>query len=151
MKVLITAVIIVGIAAVGGSIIVGMISFDGTVTDHPYEKGLAWDDTQKKKDELGWKVEIHNREFITGDNEVFISVLDKNNKPLAVTEVTLYISRPATTTFSNYFDIMQVKDGMFSAHLKFPLFGYWDIGINVSSGGDTLLYKKRVFVKKEGR
>jgi len=151
MKLLITLVIIIGIAAVAGSIVVGLKSFDGTVTENPYEKGLLWDDVQEKMNDLGWSIEIHGKEFTAGDNDVLISILDKNNLPLALAEVTLRISRPATATFNQYFDIIQVGNGVFSARLNFPLFGYWDIGVHVSSGGDTLYFEKRVFINKGER
>lgn len=151
MKTLIAIVTVIGLTAVVGAIFIGVKSFDGIVTEHPYEKGLLWDEMERKRNELGWRVEILNREFITGDNNVLISVLDKNNMPLTVTDAALRISRPATATLNKKFDIILIRDGMFSARLNFPLFGYWDIGINVSSGGDSLLFEKRVFVKKGGK
>jgi nitrogen fixation protein FixH len=151
MKTLITIVIILGLTAVIGAIFIGVKSFDGVVTDHPYEKGLLWDETERKRSELGWRVEIQNTEFTTGDNTVVIFVLDRNNMPLAHAEASLSISRPATATFNKKFDIILISDGMFSARLNFPVFGYWDIRISVSSGGESLLFEKRVFVKKGGK
>jgi nitrogen fixation protein FixH len=151
MKTLIAIVIIIGLTAVAGAIFIGVKSFDGIVTEHPYEKGLLWDETERKRSKLGWRVEILNREFITGDNNVVISVLDKNNMPLTLTNAALHVSRPATATSNKNFDIILIRDGMFSARLNFPQFGYWDIGINISSGGESLLFEKRVFVKKGGK
>jgi nitrogen fixation protein FixH len=151
MKTLIAIVIIIGLSAVIGAIFIGVKSFDGIVTEHPYEKGLLWDETERKKSELGWRVEILNREFTTGDNNVVISVLDKNSMPLAHAKASLSLSRPATATFNKKFDMILIRDGMFSASLNFPVFGYWDIGINVSSGGESLLFENRVFVKKGGK
>jgi nitrogen fixation protein FixH len=151
MKTLITIIVIIGFSAVIGAIFIGVESFDGIVTEHPYEKGLMWDEVRHKKDELDWIVQIQNRELVAGDNDVLISVLDKNKSPLAAAEVTVSISRPSTATFNRNFDIVQVREGLFSSHVNFPLFGYWDVGINVSSGGDTLLFEKRVFVRKGGK
>lgn len=148
MKILIAIVVIIGISSVVGAIFVGVQSFDGIVTDHPYEKGLMWDEIRNKKNELGWIVEIGGRDFFTGDNEVEISMLDRNKHPLSVLKVTLRISRPSSATFDRDFDIIHVRDGVFTSRLNFPLVGYWDIGINISSGGDTLFFEKRVFVKK---
>jgi len=149
MKTIIAIVIITGLTAVAGAILVGVKSFEGIVTEHPYEKGLKWDEIRGRENELGWRVEIQNREFVTGDNDVFISVLDKHSLPLACTEVSLGISRPSAAAFNRDFDIIQVRKGLFSSRLNFPLFGYWDIGIHVSSGGDTLLFEKRIYVNKE--
>lgn len=146
MKTLIAFVIIVGLAAVAGSIIVGVKSFDGIVTENPYETGLRWDDARKKMRDLGWIIEIQNEKFITGDNDVSISVFDKNKIPLSLTEIALSISRPATEKYNKEFDIIQIRDGVYSARLNFPLFGFWDIGIRVSNGGDELFFEKKVFV-----
>ncbi|MEW6601965.1 MAG: FixH family protein [Nitrospirota bacterium] len=151
MKALIAIVITIGITAVAGAIFVGVNSFDGVVTEHPYEKGLEWDSNRHKKIDLGWTVEIQNSKFITGDNEVLISVFDKHHMPLPIGKAKLLVSRPATATFNKYFDIIQVRDGVFSSRPNFPMFGFWDIDISVSSGGDTLTFQKRVFVKNGGK
>lgn len=151
MKTLITIVIIAGLAAVAGAIFVGVKSFDGVVTEHPYEKGLLWDETERKKEELGWRIEFQDGQFITGENDVLISVLDDNDMPVTLTEVALRISRPAITKFDRYFDIIQVKDGVYSARMNFPLFGYWNVGMNVSNEEDTLFLERKVYVhRKEG-
>jgi nitrogen fixation protein FixH len=151
MKTLIVIVSIIGLAAVGGSIVVGVKSFDGIVTEHPYEKGLLWDEIRNKEMELGWQIDIQNMEFVTGNNDVLISVLDKYGRHLAGPGVTFMISRPATPAYDKYFDTIKVKEGMFKARINLPLYGYWDIDIDVSSGGDKLLFKKRIFVDKGGK
>jgi len=149
MKALITIVVIIALAAVAGSIVVGVMSFDGIVTDNPYETGLLWDEIQNKRDRLGWHVEFHNKEFVTGDNDVLVSVFDINNMPLAGSGVTLSISRPSTGTLDRDFDSTELRDGVFSSHLNFPVFGFWDIDITVSNGDDKLLFVKRVFVNRK--
>lgn len=148
MKSLIAIVVIIGFAAVAGSIIVGTESFDGIVTEHPYEDGLLWDEIRNKENKLGWRTKIQNREFFIGDNDVLISVLDKNSRPLARSEVTLMISRPANAEYDKLFDNIHVKDGLFKTVMHFPLYGYWDIKIDVLKGEDVLSFKKRLFVEK---
>ena len=150
MKTLIVIVTIIGLAAVAGSIIVGVKSFVGLVTQDPYEKGLLWDEIRNKEDALGWHVDIQNREFVTGDNDVLISVLDKYGGGLAGSRTTVMISRPATTEYDKYIDTVKVKEGIFRAKVNFPLYGYWDIDMDVSNEEDKLLFKKRIFVNKGG-
>lgn len=151
MKTLIVIVCIIGLAAVAGSIIVGVESFDGIVTEHPYEQGLLWDEIRNKEKELGWQVDIQNREFITGDNDVLFSVLDKFGQGLAGSMTGVMISRPATTAYDKNFDTIRVKEGTFRSKINFPLYGYWDMALDVSMGGDNLLFKKRIFVNKGGK
>ncbi|MBI5665581.1 MAG: FixH family protein [Nitrospirae bacterium] len=149
MKTLIIIVSIIGVAAVAGSIVVGVKSFDGIVTEHPYEKGLAWDEIRNKEKELGWSVDIENTEFVMGDNEVSISVLDKSGRRLTGSLINVMICRQATTAYDKRFDPIKVEEGTFRAKVNFPLYGYWDMAMDVSSGGETLLFKKRVFVDKK--
>lgn len=66
MKILISIVIILGLAAVAGSVIVGVKSFDGTVTSNPYEKGLMWDQARKEKAALGMMEAGYIAAFTTG-------------------------------------------------------------------------------------
>lgn len=148
MKSLIVLVTIIGAAAVAGSIVVGVRSFDGIVTEHPYEKGLLWDEIQNRKDELGWTVEIGDTDLITGGNDVEISLINKDGKPVPGSSVSVMISRPSTTEYDKHFDTVRGREGVFISTLTFPLFGYWNVGINVTTAGETLLFEKRIYVKK---
>ena len=49
MKLIIYISVIAAFLAVAGAVFVGIQTFDGTVTDQPYEKGLAWDEREKIK------------------------------------------------------------------------------------------------------
>lgn len=151
MKTLITIVVIIGVAAVAGSIFVGVKSFDGIVTEHPYEKGLRWDDVRHKKLASGWDIEIWNNDLQTGENDIVILVIDKEGNPVAGSSISVMISRPSTGTYNEYFDTVSIKEGVFKVHVNFPLYGYWDLMTNVTKGGDSLLFEKRIFVEKERR
>lgn len=150
MKILIIMVVIIGVAAVAGSIFVGVQSFDGIVTEHPYETGLMWDEIQRKKDEFGWSVEIANRDLRTGGNDLEISVMDRNGKPVTGSSVSVMISRPSTSTYDKHVKSIQTGKGVFISPVTFPLFGYWDIEVNVTRAGENLLFEKRIYVEKGG-
>ena len=150
MKLLITLVSIIGIAAVVGSIVVGLKSFDGTVTENPYKKGLLWDDVRKKTNELGWSVEMRNGRFSPGKNDLILSVRDKDGKPLTGSTVSVMTGRTATSKYDRHFDTVALNEGTFSVSVPFPLYGYWDIKIEVSQNGDALSFTKRVFVQQGG-
>lgn len=150
MKTVIIIIVIIGLAAVAGPIIVGIKSFDGTVTENPYEKGLIWDEVQNKKHELGWEVELREKHFTTGDNDISISIRDKSGRAVSGSSVSLMISRPSSKTYDRYFDTIQTGEGVFASHVHFPLFGYWNIEVKVTGGEDALLFEKRIFVSKGG-
>ncbi len=149
MKTLIVIVSIIGLSAVAGSIFVGVKSFDGIVTEHPYEKGLAWDETRNKEKALGWSVDIGNGKFATGYNDVVLSVFDKHGKSHPGASVSITISRPSTPAYDMNYAVERIQDGSYRAAVDFPLHGNWDIDVDVSSGADKLLFKKRIFVDKK--
>jgi len=150
MKTIITFVILAGLAAVAGSIIVGVKTFDGTVTANPYEKGLLWDDVQKRGNELGWSIDVRNDHFNLGKNDLTISVLDKAGRPLTGSAVSVMTGRAATSEYDRHVDAVPLNEGIFSAVVAFPLYGYWDITIDVSQNGDTLSFTKKVYVEQGG-
>jgi len=151
MKTLISMVIMIGLIATAGSVIVGLKSFDGIVTEHPYETGILWDVIRKKKDDLGWRIDMKNRDFRTGENDIIISVLDKYDKPLAGSAITVMISRPATSAYDRYFHTIKLKEGLFRSMINFPLYGYWDVRIKVDQDKNNISFEQKIFAEKKGR
>ncbi len=150
MKALIIVIAVIGIAAVAGPIIVGIESFDGTVTENSYEKGLLWDDVQKKKAVLGWNVHIREAEFRTGVNDLIIYVQDKSGRPLAESVIAVMIGRSATSEYDKYADAVKLEEGLYSVKVNFPLYGYWDVTTEISLDKSNLSFEKRIYVEKGG-
>ncbi len=146
MRILIIAVILVGLVAVTGSIIMGQKVFDGKVVDKPYETGLLWDKMQREKAEL--RVEIKDRNFRTGDNEINFFVLDKEGNPLFDAAVMITLSRPSTTIYDRDYEALKSKDHGYRAVVHLPLYGYWDIKIRVIRRGNDLAFEKRIYSEK---
>ncbi|TNF56938.1 hypothetical protein EP227_00125 [bacterium] len=149
MKVLIGFVTLTALLAVAGSFIVGIKNFDGTVTERPYEEGLLWDDIRKKKAALGWSVDIKKSRLTTGNNDITISVLNRMKEPLKGANISVMISRPSTTVYDRDVEAVKLKEGLYRANTDFPVFGYWDLTIEVSKGRESLPLKKRIFVEKK--
>ena len=150
MKTWLVIITAIGLLAVAGAVIIGMKSFDGTVTDHAYEKGLAWDDIQREKAELGWNAEISSQQFVTGSNELILTLTDRDNAPLLNAEVFLAISRPSSKEHHRELEVVKGGEGSFRSTVTFPLFGYWDINIKVVRDGHDIFFIKRVYVEKGG-
>ena len=149
MKTLISIIVLAGIMAVIGAVVVGVKSFDGTVTANPYEEGLVWDETQKEIAELGWRAEIKSSGFKTGENDLIFSVLDKKGSSLALDQsISVILSRPSTDYYDMVFNAIENDEGLYSVLVKFPLYGYWDVKLNIVRNEDDIIIKKRVFVEK---
>jgi nitrogen fixation protein FixH len=149
MKSLIGTVVIVGLAAVIGAVVVGVRSFDGTVTAKPYEEGLAWDEVRKEKAELGWSVKLDNTALKIGDNDLRFTLLDKQGTPLVLpSAVSLTLSRPSTDAYDKKIDVEKLSRGLYRASVNFPLYGGWDIKIYLIDNEKKIEFKERVFVER---
>lgn len=149
MKTLISIVIIVGLAAVIGAVVIGIKSFDGTVTAKPYEEGLAWDEAHKERAELGWSVKLDNAVLKMGDNDLRFTLLNKQGEPLDLSSaVFLALSRPSTDAYDKTVDVQKLGGGLYRALVNFPLYGQWDIKIYLNKNDKKIELKKRVFVER---
>jgi nitrogen fixation protein FixH len=149
MKAIIIFSVIAALTAVAGTIVVGINTFDGTVTEHPYEKGLEWDRLGKLKAELGWTFNIKNSTLTTGRNDLILELSDKNGLPLDSSDVSVIVSRPSSNSFDKSYSTEKVRKGIFKAKADFPLFGYWDLKLFVTKGSDHLTIEKSIYIKKE--
>ncbi len=149
MKIIIVFVVVTALAAVAGSVIVGVKYFDGTVTESPYEEGLLWDEAQRAREELGWSVEIESGKLFVGENEVLFSVKGKDGESLNA-DVTVITGRPATDILDSTCEAELINGKKYMSRVRFPLYGYWDMIIRVEKGEKGVSFKKRVFIEKRG-
>lgn len=150
MKALIIVIVIVVLGMVAATIIVGTRSFEGIVTERPYEKGLLWDRNRKEKMSLGWKVAFLGRDLHTGKNELVLSVIGRGGTPIQGAEVSVVVSRPSTTAFDRTYPALPSPDGLYRAVVVIPSFGYWDLRTTVFHAGNHVTFEERVYVNKGG-
>ena len=148
MRTVISIVSIIAIAATIGTIAVGMKIFDGVVVENPYDAGLAWDETRRNKDALGWGLKLKNDLFKTGKNELALEVLDRNGRQLDNAAVRVTTSRPSTRAFDKIYPAVRTPDGTFRTSIDLPLYGAWDLKITVSSGKDRCSFTNRIYADK---
>lgn len=148
MKALLIIVVLIAIAAVAGTIIVGMNTFDGTVTEKPYEQGLAYDAVRKEREASVWHVDITNPFFRVGRNDLIISVTDRDGKRLSDIDISLTISRPSSAAYDRTYKTAQTEEGQFKAETDLSLYGYWDAKIHVASEGKHMTFEKQIFAAK---
>ena len=148
MKILIIAVTVVALAVVIGAIIVGERVFDGLVVEKPYEKGLKWDKDHREKAGLGWNAVIKSRSLHTGNNDVTFSVLDTEGKPLEGALVTVLVTRPSTAAYDKYYAPSTQGDGIYKMSIHFPLYGYWDVRINVTHEKKNIVFEEKVYAEQ---
>ena len=148
MKTLIVIVIMVGLAAVVTTVIVGSRSFEGIVVDKPYERGLSWDKEQKERTVSGLNIEIKNKTFTVGENDLIIQVTDREGKPVPDAVLMLTVSRPSTNAYDRNYRLKGARGGTYSASVALPLYGHWDLRITIVRNGQNLLFPQKIFVER---
>jgi nitrogen fixation protein FixH len=148
VRIAIIVVVLIGLAAVLGAIIVGSRSFEGIVTKHPYEKGLQWDKIQEERLSLGWKADFMNSGFTTGENEMVIILRGRDDLPMRDAHAVVTLSRPNTVAYDRTYNFAGTGGGLYRGKVQFPLYGNWDVNIHIVRGGDSLDLVKEIYVEK---
>ena len=145
MKFLIILVVIIGLSAVFGAIIVGRNSFEGIVAEKPYDYGLLWDKEQKARADSGLHTEIMNKTFRVGENRLIIKLLDRERNVIKGAALTVLVSRPSTTVYDRRYDALPSSDNLYYSAVYLPLYGYWDVKLQVSEGRSTVSFEHKIY------
>jgi len=151
MRSYIILIIIVSILAIGatvGTIIVGSSSFEGIVTDKPYEAGLAWDEVRRNRERLGWSVSLRYGRFATGTNDLAILAVEKSGYPLADATVSVTVTRPSTRAYDRTYEAVPERGGLYRAGVDLPLRGNWDIVMDVRRGTERAVYQEQIVAEE---
>jgi nitrogen fixation protein FixH len=150
MRIFIILISIIAIGITITTIVIGVKTFDGTVVERPYETGLAWDATHRNKERLGWKILLKNAPFRRGKNDLLVTILDRDSRPVADAFVNVTVSRPSTGSFDSTYPARRELDGRYRVSIDLPKFGYWDIRVKVSRNKDQCDFTNRIYAEKAG-
>jgi nitrogen fixation protein FixH len=137
MRRFITIVVFTVFAATIGTILVGSRTFEGVVVEHPYEAGLAWDETQKQAAKLGWRVVFDHLELKQGENSVVLQLIGRNGSALEGASVEVTLSRPSTNEYDRTYQAKPLGMGRYQVSLLVPLIGLWDLRTVAARGGES--------------
>ncbi|TAN40249.1 MAG: hypothetical protein EPN25_08380 [Nitrospirae bacterium] len=151
MKIILMIITAIVLAAVAGTIIVGSRSFDGLVTEKPYEAGLAWDRTRKEKEASGWDIALADEKLRQGENPLAVTVTDRSRQLLRDAAVGIKVSRPNTVKLDRTYTAAEAAPGLYSAPVTFPVHGLWDLKITVSKDQKSVSFDKRIYISEEDK
>jgi nitrogen fixation protein FixH len=128
------------IAAVNALMItLAVRTHSGVVTEHPYEKGLAYNAVVKAEEQqeaLGWKSRI---EYANG--ALNFTLRDKKNQKLMPEKATATITRP---TQKGLDFTAELQDE--STPVSFPAHGLWEVRVDAVYSGVHYQQMKRIVV-----
>lgn len=112
----------------------------GVVTDHAYEKGLAYnrvieaEETQKK---LGWKGDIRH-----SGGMLKFTLQDANGVTIRPTNATVTITRPANQGMDFTLELAGEN-----TPVAFPANGVWDVRVDATAGDTRFQLSRRIVVE----
>lgn len=121
----------------GAMVTVAIKTHTGTITEHPYEKGLAYNtvvDAENKQEELGWNGVISYH-----DKQISFVLRDKSGQEIKPDKATVALTRPtqAGMDFS-----VELKNS--TANIDFPIKGLWEVRIYATKGKQHYQQAKRI-------
>ena len=111
----------------------------GIITDHPYEKGIAYNRVvaaEQAQEKLGWKA------IIALDKDVLqVHLQDAKGKELIPDSMTAHITRPTQSGMDFDLNIKNSK-----APVTFPVPGLWEVRIFANVGAQTYQQSQRMVI-----
>jgi len=131
-----------GIIALVNAVMVTLAirTHSGLITDHPYEKGLAYDqvvEADNKQEELGWKGTIDHK-----NGALHFILQDNNAQLLQWKKATATISRPTRSGID-----LTVELSGAQTPVKFPVNGIWNVRVDAVVGETPYQQSKRIVVE----
>lgn len=112
----------------------------GTITDHPYEKGIAYNrivEAEQKQEKLGWKAQIELK-----GTTLQVVLKDAKGLLLKPEKLVAHFTRPTQDGMD--FDV-PLTNGQAQVH--FPIPGNWEVRVFAVVGKDTYQQSKRIIAE----
>lgn len=129
----------------GGMVMLAISTQTGMVTDHPYEKGLAYNkviQAATTQEALGWKGDIAFTQKGIGKGLVIVKIRDASGNAVVLENMKANIVRP---TQAGMDFTIPLHNGI--AEIVFPRKGLWEIRIYATKGHQAYQQSTRVIVE----
>jgi nitrogen fixation protein FixH len=120
-------------------------SATGLVTEHPFEKGLAYNEELARgaaQDALGWSAEVE----YGADRLVVFQARDRNGAPVDGLAVRARFVRPVEPAPEVESMLAASGHGRYAATVELPRQGQWEIDVEATRGRESFVLRQRVFV-----
>jgi len=148
MRATLIFVTLIGLGAVVGAVVVGSLVFDGTVVEHPYERGIAWDDDRARHEASGITSVLATVFFRKGENDLVLRAWDRSGTPLEDERLSLRIGRISSSAHDRTYTATRRENGTYGASVELPLKGRWAVTLLVERGGSLLEFRHEITVEE---
>lgn len=115
-----------------------------------YEKGEAYEQTQKnleKEKALGWNAMLLSPKLRVNQSKPFeVLIQGQNSAAVPLDSVVLYAYRPSDHEADFSVAMDRVQAGMYKADVSFSLPGIWDLIVEAKQGEDKIVTTERISV-----
>lgn len=121
----------------------------GTVTEHSYEKGLAYNKTlaaAAQTKQLGWQGAL-TATTTERKAQLDYTLRDATGRAIEDAAVTAYLTRPMQNGMDQTAKLAHVGGGRYEATTELASKGVWDVAISATRGGDHFQTKQRIEAK----
>jgi nitrogen fixation protein FixH len=119
----------------------------GVVTDHAFEKGLAYNDTiaaARDQEKLGWRGTFSNNQ-----GKVVFHLEDKQGVPLSGAKIRMKIWRPVHDGEDKEDNLVEIKPGQYEAWYKRPFSpGLWQVDIHAVKDDQNFRFSEQFMVPR---
>lgn len=134
------AFFLVVLAVNGVMVMLAVRTHTGTVTDHPYEKGIAYNQVvqaENSQEKLGWKAQM-----ILDGETLNVVLKDARGNTLSPNSLTVRFVRPTQDGMD-----FEVTPRNGKAQVRLPARGLWEMRLFATVGGTNYQQSKRVIVQ----
>lgn len=146
MKLTLIAVTLIGLIAVLGAVIIGNMTAEDTVVEHPYERGLDWDRENNLRRDSGLSVALNPGKVEAGVVRVEINIKERTGKGFEG-EVLLKLTRPDTGEFDRRYKAINMGSGRYYAKVDLLKEGVWHVHIEVEYKGESISFLRKISAK----
>lgn len=146
MKVALAAAIALALLAVIGAVVVGALTFDGLVTEDPYETGLHWDEIRRQKAELGWTPKLDRVRYAVGRNQINFTLKDASGSPVPIESFIVETGRTDNSGFDRPAESCHAEDHLYTCNVSFLSIGRWEIRFRWARNPGQISFVQRVDV-----
>jgi len=138
-------ILFIGLLTIAPCIYVGVKYFDGKVTAHPYEAGLAYDENKKfiNDNQLDLKILSTSK----NGSEINISFTLESRPGTDINADSFIVSRPATDKDNIDIQTEQTADGVFKSAFNTDTYGHYILMADTTVNGRKVSLKKSFYIK----